>query len=68
VSDTIPDMNIRNASCLVLMIAFVSGLGSALRALSNVMSFPGFTLFGVVTIAVMAALGFAWDHFERTRG
>jgi hypothetical protein len=59
--------NARNAICLTLLIAFIAGANWALGRLSQSMQFSHFMIFGAVTIALMIAGGFAWDHFERHR-
>jgi lysylphosphatidylglycerol synthetase-like protein (DUF2156 family) len=62
-----PVFNARNAICLSLLIAVMSGLGWGLHALSKAMSFSGFMVFGVITVALMIIGGFVWDRFERNR-
>ncbi|SIO53843.1 hypothetical protein SAMN05443247_07627 [Bradyrhizobium erythrophlei] len=60
-------MHMRNAICLSILAAFVAALGYGLRQLSHAMDFSSFMLFGVVTIAVMVGLGFAWDRHVARR-
>jgi hypothetical protein len=61
-------MHTRNVICSVVLAAFVATLGWALRLLSKSMEFSSFMIFGIVTIAIMVSLGFAWDRYERNRG
>jgi hypothetical protein len=60
--------NARNAICLSLLVAFIAGANWALTALSQSMEFSSFMIFGVVTVALMASGGFAWDWYEQRRG
>lgn len=53
----------RNAILIALMVAFVSALSWALGLLSHAMDFSSFMLFGLLTIALMIAGGFAWDRY-----
>ena len=60
-------MNMRNAICLALLIAFIAGANWALTLLSKNMEFSSFMVFGAVTVAIMVLCGFAWDWYERRR-
>jgi hypothetical protein len=59
-----PAMHVRNTICLVILGVFVYSLSWALALLSKGMEFSSFMIFGVVTIAIMVSLGFAWDRYE----
>lgn len=60
-------MSMRNAICLSVLIAFATALSYGLRQLSQSMDFSSFMLFGVVTIGLMVAGGYAWDRYEASR-
>jgi hypothetical protein len=65
---TRPAMHVRNTICCLILGLFIFSLSWALAHLSHSMSFSAFVIFGFVGVAIMVGLGFAWDHYERSRG
>lgn len=62
-----PIFNVRNAVCVGLLVAIMSGLAWGLRTLSANMEFSSYMLFCGVAVAVMIAGGFIYDVIERSR-
>jgi hypothetical protein len=54
--------NIPNAICMAVFVAIMAAANWALVALSETMEFWSFMIFGVVLIAAIIGLSFAWDH------
>lgn len=60
-------MTLRNTVCSLVFAAFIILLSYVLSHLAHTQNFWTFIVGSAVACAIVVSLGFAWDHYERTR-